>query len=225
MSRASTILETRDVSFAWKGQPDLRFPDIRLLRGQSLFIHGPSGCGKSTALGLLAGVLSPKTGTIHIGDKPLPAGQSGRDRVRADGVGYIFQQFNLLPYLSVADNVKLPCRLSRRRRSAAMQTGNLDGEVDRLLAALGLEPTSLRGRVVSQLSVGQQQRVAAARALIGSPGLLLADEPTSALDADARDAFIRLLQGECAMRGISTVFVSHDLSLARHFDDAVRLGS
>jgi|TARA_X000001316_G_C920427_1_gene34622 putative ABC transport system ATP-binding protein len=144
---------------------------------------------------------------------------SKRDQFRADHLGIVFQMFNLLPYLSVTDNVCLPCRFSTYRKTRARHRHDetIQQEAHRLLHQLHLD-TSLWGRPVSTLSVGQQQRVAVARALIGKPEVLIADEPTSALDTDRRDAFLDLLLNECRVEGTSLIFVSHDRSLATHFD-------
>nr|WP_290492130.1 ATP-binding cassette domain-containing protein [Hyphomonas sp. UBA4510] len=147
---------------------------------------------------------------------------AARDRLRADHLGVIFQMFNLVPYLSVIGNVTLPLRFSPKRRAAI--NGNEDDEARRLLSRLGLTDETLLTRRVSDLSVGQQQRVAAARALIGGPEIVIADEPTSALDADARDQFIDLLSEEARRTGAALLFVSHDAGLATHFDRAVDLG-
>jgi putative ABC transport system ATP-binding protein len=180
-----------------------------------VFLYGPSGCGKSTLLGLLAGVLVPTAGTVQLMGRPWSAlGGPARDRLRADHVGYIFQQFNLLPYLSVVDNVRLPCRFSARR---AQRAGDAAARARALLAQVGL-PEDHWGRRADALSVGQQQRVAAARALIGMPELVIADEPTSALDAALRDDFMAVLLAQCRAAGSTLVFVSHDERLAVHFD-------
>ena len=138
-------------------------------------------------------------------------------------LGVIFQMFNLLPYLPVGENVSLPCRFSSERADAVKASGGQPAEARRLLTRLGLNADEVWSKRASDLSVGQQQRVAAARALIGKPGLILADEPTSALDADSRDAFINLLKEECAASGAALIFVSHDAGLADHFDRALDL--
>ncbi|PSD29448.1 methionine ABC transporter ATP-binding protein, partial [Stenotrophomonas maltophilia] len=145
---------------------------------------------------------------------------AARDRFRADHLGVIFQQFNLLPFLSVRDNIALGLRFSRLR--SARISGPLDAEIARLLQALQLNP-ELMQRPAGTLSVGQQQRVAAARALIGRPALLLADEPTSALDREAATAFLQLMSAQCQAAGATVLVVSHDDSLQPLFDRAISL--
>lgn len=208
------LFEARDLRFRWPGAAadTLQVTSLRLAPGEQLFLRGASGSGKSTLLALMAGVLAPTGGRLQLLGHDLGRlSGAARDRLRADHLGVIFQQFNLLPYLSVRDNVRLALRFSARRRAAAPPE-----EAERLLGAMGL-PQALWARPAAQLSVGQQQRVAAARALIGRPALLLADEPTSALDEDARDAFMALLQQCCAEAGSALVFVSHDARLAARF--------
>ncbi|MGA8147747.1 MAG: ATP-binding cassette domain-containing protein [Gallionellaceae bacterium] len=194
--------------------------------GDRIFIYGPSGSGKSTLLGLLGGVLSPERGTISLlGHELTTMTASARDRLRADHIGFVFQQFNLIPYLSVTDNVLLSCRFSSRRRNRAMASGNnLHDEAARLLDHLDIAP-ELRHRPVTQLSVGQQQRVAAARALIGRPEIVIADEPTSALDAERQTAFLDLLARECIAADATLLFVSHDRRLASGFTREIALPS
>ncbi|MEH6487180.1 ABC transporter ATP-binding protein [Hyphomonas oceanitis] len=209
--------------FAWKSNaPVLDVPAFTLARGERLFLRGPSGSGKSTLLGVIAGVLEADAGKVSVLGQDLASlSSSARDRMRADHLGVIFQMFNLVPYLSVVGNVTLPLKFSAARRRAV--GGDAEAEAKRLLGRLGLTDETLLERRVSDLSVGQQQRVAAARALIGAPEIVIADEPTSALDADARDRFITLLSEEAARTGAALLFVSHDASLARLFDRAVDL--
>ncbi len=221
----ATAVAARDLRFAWPGHaPVLDLPSFDVARGERVFLWGPSGSGKSTLLGLLGGVLEVGAGELQVLGTPLHGLRAAqRDRFRATRIGFIFQQFNLLPYLSVVDNVVLPCRFSSRRRHEALrQSANVDAEAHRLLDHLGLKGALLE-RPVTDLSIGQQQRVAAARALIGAPELLIADEPTSALDHDARGRFLKLLLGECATAGTTVLFVSHDTSLGTHFDRQVAL--
>lgn len=206
------------------GDDVLAIRELRVRTAQRVFVFGPSGCGKSTLLAMIGGVLVPREGAVAIlGESLSGMNSAARDRIRADHVGFIFQQFNLVPYLSVVENVSLPCRYSRRRLKRAVDAdGSLEKSAARLLSALGIGE-ELRSRKSTDLSVGQQQRVAAARALIGRPELVLADEPTSSLDADRRREFINLLVSECARANSTVIFVSHDASLATHFDVAIDL--
>jgi putative ABC transport system ATP-binding protein len=192
--------------------------------GECVFLHGPSGSGKSTLLGLIAGVLVPDSGEVTLlGERLRTLAPAKRDAIRAARIGYIFQQFNLLPYLSVVDNVLLPCRLSAHRAQKARSvSGTVRADAESLLSGMGLD-ASVWNRTATALSVGQQQRVAAARALIGAPELILADEPTSALDEARRSAFVELMIGLCARSGSALVFVSHDLRLATRFDRSIAL--
>lgn len=215
-------LRISDLAFRWdRAQPAIRYPDVALNSGEHLFLRGPSGSGKSTLLSLMGGLIVPNSGSLTLLGVDLASLSSGqRDRFRADHMGVIFQQFNLVPYLTTLDNVTLPCRLSHKRRTRAQPSP--EAEAESLLTALGI-PQSHWHRRVTGLSVGQQQRVAAARALTGAPELILADEPTSALDSDNRDRFIELLLGLAAEKHSSVVFVSHDKSLAEHFDHQLAL--
>jgi len=219
---APPAIELRDVRFGWSpGRALLEVAEFSVARGERVFLNGPSGSGKSTLLGLVGGVFEPQGGAIRLLGQDLGAlTRSGRDRFRAAHLGYVFQLFNLVPYLSVLDNVLLPLRFSleRRRRVAAPRAAAM-----RLLQALGLDDPELVARRVTQLSVGQQQRVAAARALLGQPDILIADEPTSSLDTDARKNFLDLLMRECAAAGTTLLFVSHDQSLGACFDRSVSL--
>lgn len=220
------LLQVTALRFGWdsRSAPLLDIEALSLTAGESLFVGGPSGCGKSSLLGLLGGVHLPQQGSIRLLGRDLVSlGRQQRDRLRGDHIGFIFQQFNLIPYLSVEDNVLLPCRFSARRAERARQ---LDADplrsAHRLLDSLGLAPALAR-RQAMELSVGQQQRVAAARALIGCPELLIADEPTSALDSDSQHAFLELLAAESRRARSALLFVSHDRSLASRFDRCLEL--
>jgi putative ABC transport system ATP-binding protein len=222
------IIRIADLGFQWPGagQFALRIPRFEVAAGERIFVYGPSGSGKSTLLGLLGGVLVPQRGTIAIlGTEVTFMSATARDRFRADHVGFLFQQFNLVPYLSVIDNVLLSCRFSARRRAKAEAGGrSLHEEAARLLSDLDLD-VKLRDREVTTLSVGQQQRVAAARALIGHPEIVIADEPTSALDAERQAAFLALLLRECVDEGATLLFVSHDRRLSASFTRVISLQS
>lgn len=220
------VIALRDLVFRWPGQsaPCLDIATLRVEAGEPVFVHGPSGSGKSTLLNLLAGVLVPDTGELRALDVELPRlSAAARDRFRVDHVGLIFQQFNLIPYLSVLDNVLLPCRFSARRRQRAHEgAGDARAAAITLLTHLDLAQ-SLWQRPATALSVGQQQRVAAARALIGRPEIVIADEPTSALDAARQTAFLELLRRECAAADAALLFVSHDQRLAESFPRQVAM--
>jgi putative ABC transport system ATP-binding protein len=217
----------KDLDFKWDkaSAPILNIDHFKVEQKSSLFLQGPSGSGKSTLLSLLSGILVPQSGSIEIlGQTINQLSGKERDKFRADHIGYIFQMFNLLPYLSVIENVTLPCSFSRRRLD---KIGNskedINKEAVRLLNKLGLSTEALLNKPVTELSLGQQQRVAACRALMGGPELLIADEPTSALDADAQESFLNLLSEECHRNGITLIFVSHDERLSGQFDRIARI--
>lgn len=220
------VIDIQNLIFQWPGRQGFRLsiPQFLVERGERVFLQGASGSGKSTLLSLLGGVLVPQQGRLHVLDTDLTAlTSSRRDRFRVDHVGLLFQQFNLVPYLSVRENVLLPCRFSQRRRKRALGSADsLEQSADRLLNQLGLDPTLAR-QPVTALSVGQQQRVAAARALMGHPELIIADEPTSALDADRQAEFLDVLLGRCNDEDVTLIFVSHDQRLAHHFNRSVNL--
>jgi putative ABC transport system ATP-binding protein len=224
-ARANAVVEIQNLRFAWRNEtPLLDIEDFSITRGERVFLQGASGSGKSTLLALLAGVLLPQSGSVRILGNEISALRSARrDRFRADHIGFVFQMFNLLPFLSVRQNILLACRFSARRTQNVLKQYLLDEEAERLLVALDLDPKKFADKAVGELSIGQQQRVAAARALIGAPELLIADEPTSALDADARTAFLGLLFAECWRTGTTLVFVSHDEALAPQFDRREKL--
>lgn len=212
-----------NVRYAWPGQPPvLAIPALEIAAGERVFLRGPSGSGKSTLLGLVGGVLVPASGAVRLfGERLDTLSAAARDHFRADHLGFIFQWFNLVPYLSVLDNVLLPTLFSRLRLERAGP--DPAREARRLLAALGLGGADLLQRPVTALSIGQQQRVAAARALLGRPRLVIADEPTSALDHDARSVFLALLLQEASAAGATLLFVSHDTALAPLFNRTLAL--
>jgi putative ABC transport system ATP-binding protein len=217
-------IDITGLEFAWAGSATLlQIANLRIERGERVFLTGASGSGKSTLLGLIGGVLQPRRGVLRVMGLPVNALRpSERDRFRGEHLGFIFQMFNLIPYLTILENVILPLQFSPARAERLGTTPPQD-EAVRLLAALGLGSNDLLSRPVVELSIGQQQRVAGARALIGRPQLLIADEPTSSLDADAREDFLRLLMNECHESGTTVLFVSHDRSLSSLFDRSLAL--
>ncbi len=216
------LLHLAELRYAWPGADEPVFDglDLRVDAGETVFLAGASGSGKSTLLALIGGLIAPDAGRIEFAGTRLDTmKRSDRDKFRAEHLGVIFQQFNLLPWLDPVGNVLLGCRFSRTRGQRAGATG---AEARRLLGAMGIDPASYDRRA-DQLSVGQQQRVAAARALIGRPDLVLADEPTSALDNDRRDDFLDLLFQEVRAAGAALLFVSHDRGLVGRFDRVLEL--
>ncbi|KPA23141.1 putative ABC transporter ATP-binding protein [Shimia sp. SK013] len=212
----------RDLRYQWPdaAEPVLNIPEFTLAAGERLLLRGPSGCGKSTLLAALSGVIDVATGAVDVAGTDVGAlPPSRRDAFRVDHIGIVFQAFNLIPWLSARDNITLPCTFSARRRGQLVMSPKEDA--DALLAALNL--ASLADTVAGALSHGQQQRVAAARALIGGPDLIVADEPTSALDPDAKENFMHLLSGEAARTGAALLVVSHDPGLESHFDRVINM--
>ncbi len=215
------IIDLRDVKFKYPSTAAdvVSIPSFTIAKGEKVFLFGPSGSGKTTFLELLAGILNPQSGSISILEKDLvKATAAERDRFRAANLGYVFQSFNLIPYLSVEENIALPIHLSPERK-AKLEGQSVADEIKNLCSSLGIG--EFRTRRVTDLSVGQQQRVAVARALLGHPGLILADEPTSSLDYDHREKFIRLLFDVCERNGTTVLFVSHDRSLEKLFSRSV----
>ncbi|MEM9421050.1 MAG: ABC transporter ATP-binding protein [Pseudomonadota bacterium] len=222
----ATALEATGLEYEWtRGAPVLTIDRLSIKAGERVFLEGPSGSGKSTLLSLIAGITVPQSGSLHVLETDLAALSSAqRDAFRAAQLGIIFQLFNLVPYLSLVDNVLLPCRFSPSRAARAISDhGSTKNAARHLLNQLGLEELLKEGRRTGTLSVGQQQRVAAARALIGAPAFIIADEPTSALDEEAREDFVTTLLKETAQNGAALLFVSHEKSLAPLFDTRLSL--
>ncbi|HYW30692.1 MAG TPA: ABC transporter ATP-binding protein [Gemmatimonas sp.] len=221
-SGGAPAVELSGVRFAYRTGPDvLAIDSLTIPRGETVFLHGPSGSGKTTLLGLLAGVLQASQGSVKVlGTDFSVLGSGARDAFRARHLGYVFQMFNLIPYLSVRENILLPVRLEPQRLA---RLGAMSPDAAAADMAAQLDIGTLLDRAVAELSVGQQQRVAAARALIGSPEVVIADEPTSALDSDRRERFLELLFACCRRANATLVFVSHDQSLRPLFSRAVSL--
>lgn len=217
-----TTLEITDVAYQWPGRSgfSLAVPNLSVAKGESVLLLGESGSGKSTLLSLICGTLLPRSGSVWLQGRDITSLSGGvRDRVRAEQVGVIFQQFNLLPFGSVMDNILLPLRFAPARNK---RVGDRAAEATNLCAALGL-PAGMTTAKAATLSVGQQQRVAVARALIGQPPLIIADEPTSALDADSQSAFLDLLFAQTHQHKTALLMVSHDPRLGERFDRVIRM--
>lgn len=225
MSSSHPCIQLSDITFSWPNseKPLINIPSLTINTGSSLFIQGASGSGKSTLLNIITGVLTPTQGTIKILRKELSKQNAQqRDQFRADHFGIIFQQFNLIPYLSVLENICLPCMFSKRR-AARIEIAHetLTEQAHRLLDGLNLNAKEISSRNVTELSTGQQQRIAVARALIGSPEIIIADEPTSSLDADATKSFMDILFEQVNKTNSTLIFVSHDKALDNHFDQSI----
>ena len=208
-------MQVRDLAFAFAMQEVLSVDEFTLHEKQSCAIMGPSGCGKSTFVHLLAGLLTPDRGSIEIlGQNLSLLNESARDRYRGQHIGFIFQRFHLFPALSVWDNLLLAQRLSREIRDTT-HLGSLLKQLD---------IAELMHRRPDQLSHGQAQRIAVARALAHSPSLVIADEPTSALDdKNARDT-LALLRSESERAGAALMIVTHDDRARGHLDTEFELG-
>lgn len=194
-------------------RPTLIIKEFDVFQGQRLFIYGPSGSGKTTFLEVLSGVLVPEKGTISVlGDILSSMNSVERDQFRALKMSYIFQNFNLLPYLRVKENMTLPLKL----RGVKVEAQDVQGRIYHLSKELGLE--EFLEKPITELSTGQQQRVAVARALLSKPQILFADEPTSSLDYDNREIFLKILFDLSAENGTTILFVSHDRSLESLFE-------
>jgi len=221
-SPTSAVIDLNQLQFTWPRArlPILNIEKLTVHRGQHLFIQGESGCGKTSLLNLLCGITQADSGDLSVlGQSMGEMSAHKRDRFRADHLGVIFQQFNLLPYLNVIDNIVLSFHFSPRRRQ---KVTDILGSSKSILKELEITPDLFHKNVLD-LSVGQQQRVAVARALVGNPELVIADEPTSALDSKNRDSFIRLLFERASEHGSTLIFVSHDDHLAKSFEHSINL--
>jgi putative ABC transport system ATP-binding protein len=192
----------------------LRGVSLELPQGQFTAVMGPSGSGKSTLMHLLAGLDTPTEGSVRIGDTDLSdLGDDDLTKLRRDRIGFVFQAFNLLPMLSVEENVLLPSRISGRRPAREW--------VDRVIDDLGL--AERRRHLPSELSGGQQQRVAIARAIVGEPTVLFADEPTGNLDSATGAEILAVMRAAVDAHGQTTLMVTHDPRAAAIADRVVFL--
>ena len=214
IKECNPAIEVSNLQFSYtkESPPVIDIKAWQVQQGEHVFLSGPSGSGKSTLLNLLCGTLTPTQGDITLLSQPFSSlSNRQRDKFRASNIGVVFQQFNLIPYLSVAQNINASVYFASSKISKT--AGN--DKLLHLLDKLQLSSQILHAKA-DALSIGQQQRVAIARALINDPQLLIVDEPTSALDSDARDSFMSLLKD---VAGKSTmIFVSHDKAMESYFD-------
>ncbi len=210
----SAVIEAENLAFAYAANKVLDIPRLRVVAGSHALICGDSGCGKSTLMNLISGVLSGYTGSLRVLGQDLSAlSPARRDRFRAQHIAVIFQQFNLIPYLTVMENVLLALRVAGQKKDQARIAAILDH----------LQIAHVARQRASELSHGQQQRAAAARALALNAELILADEPTSALDNTNAKLFLELLFREAETNDRTIVVVSHDLRYRKRFDQVIDL--
>ncbi|MFP6738647.1 MAG: ABC transporter ATP-binding protein [Planctomycetota bacterium] len=185
---------------------------MEVAAGEFVALRGPSGCGKSTLLMAAGGLLEPTSGSVQVNGVNLYSlGQDGRARFRAENIGFVFQQFHLIPYLDVRDNIL----------AASLATGGGDRErADELLELFGLGHRA--HHVPAALSTGEKQRAAMARALFNNPGLILADEPTGNLDRDNAEALLEQLSSFTGSGG-AVLLVTHDARAEKHADQTVEI--
>jgi putative ABC transport system ATP-binding protein len=216
-----TAISLSNLRFHYPGRSDkfvIDIPEWSVNSGEQIFIYGPSGSGKSTLLNLLSGLIRPVSGELRVfGQRLSHMSNRQRDRFRANHIGYVFQQFNLIPYLNAVENVSLAALFSTR---TAVKSRSL--AVRDILSQLNIAEADW-SQPAANLSFGQQQRVAIARSLINQPGLIIADEPTSALDQANRDAFLSLLLPIVSEHNITLLFISHDTALMQYFTNSMAL--
>ena len=207
-------IENLRYSYDKKGTDTLLdIPRWTIAKGEKVLLHGPSGAGKSTLLNLISGILRSSEGKLEVmGERLDKMNERERDLFRANNVGYVFQSFNLFPFLNAYENVDLSLYFSKDAKSKRSNQEIVD-----LLRELNLSKSDC-AKPIRKLSIGQQQRVAIARSLIKKPGLLIADEPTSSLDEENRNQFMSVLLDLINEQDTTLLFVSHDLSLRQHFN-------
>jgi len=208
--------------FYWSKNADFKIyiPKLEIGRGEKVLLLGESGSGKTTLLSLICGFLSPISGDIFLNEQKLNDLKANKkDQFRSDNIGIIFQQFNLLPYANVIDNITLPLYFSKNRDSRV--TNHREAALN-LCRSLQLSESTIAMQA-NKLSVGQQQRVAVARALIGNPSLIIADEPTSSLDASTQKKFLDLMFRQIEEHKSTLLMVSHDSSISNYFDRTINI--
>ena len=208
--------------FYWSKVADFKIyiPKLEIGRGEKVLLLGESGSGKTTLLSLICGFLSPISGDIFLNEQKLNDLKANKkDQFRSDNIGIIFQQFNLLPYANVIDNITLPLYFSKKRDSRV--TNHRETALN-ICRSLQLSESTVAMQA-NKLSVGQQQRVAVARALIGNPSLIIADEPTSSLDASTQKKFLDLMFSQIEEHKSTLLMVSHDASISNYFDRTINI--
>ena len=223
MSADNNILEIKNLIFKWnkKNNFQLKINKLVIEKRKKVILLGESGAGKSTLLNLISGIIAPDAGEIIIGGISVTSLSSRKkDFFRTENLGVIFQQFNIIEYLSPITNILLPSYFTSFKNN---HSNFFSKRAITLGKKLGINKDVLFQNKSRDLSVGQQQRVAIIRALINSPKIILADEPTSALDSKNKKKFLSLLFEICEQEEISILMVSHDRFITKYFDDVLLL--
>ncbi len=216
------IIDIKNLKFAYQNTgPILDIPSLEIFENDKVFLYGPSGCGKTTLLSILTGILTTTEGSVRILNQEFVGLKASiRDHIRGNEMGYIFQFFNLVPYLNVLENIILPCKLNPTRRKNKSLSEIKEKCIE---LANNLNIAHILSKKATEISIGQQQRVAAARALLGAPKIIIADEPTSSLDEENREQFLQHLFAQCETQKAALVFVSHDIHLKKLFSKHISL--
>ena len=218
----NSVLEINNLLFEWEKKESfiLKVRNFSIEENKKVIMFGGSGTGKSTLLNLISGILNPTAGIIKVNNTLINIlSQKEKDKFRAKNIGVIFQQFNIIDYISPITNILLPCFFTNSKN----KNNYFYIRAFNLAKKLGIKKELLLQKKSNELSIGQKQRVAIIRAIINKPKLILADEPTSALDDINKKKFLDLLINICEKEKITLLMMSHDTSLKKYFDSNLHL--